>query len=109
LDDSLFSVEERYNTQTIQLISLLYLKKKQKSTLSICQMLGINIKEYESIIKIGKEKHLFDENEELTSQAVHIVEQIRKKIKFQEKNQITNQIKIEEDIVYVPKIFRGSS
>jgi hypothetical protein len=109
LNDSLFNEEEKYHTQTIQLISILYLKRKQKTDLLICQMLGINIKEYESIINIGKEKHLFDDNEELTAQAINIIEQIRKKIKFQHNNQIINQLKIEEDIVYVPKIFRGSS
>ena len=101
--------EEKYNTHTIQLISILYLKRKQKSAFSICQMLGINIKEYENIINVGRGKNLLDENEELTSQAVNIVEQIRKKIKFQDKNKIINQLKIEEDIVYVPKVFRGSS
>lgn len=109
LNDSLFNEEEKYHTQTIQLISILYLKRKQKTDLSICQMLGINIKEYESIINIGKEKQLFDNNEELTAQAINIIEQIRKKIKFQHNNQIINQLKIEEDIVYVPKVFRGSS
>lgn len=72
-------------------------------------MLGINIREYESIINIGKKKSLFDESEELTTQAVNIVDQIRKRIKFQGKNQILNQLKIEEDIVYVPKVFWGGS
>ena len=108
LNNSLFNEEEKYHTQTIQLISILYLKRKQKSDLSISQMLGININEYNSIINIGKQKNLFDNNEELTSQAINIIEQVRKKIKFQRNNQIINQLKIEEDIVYVPKIFRGS-
>ncbi len=109
LNNGLFSEEEKYQTQTIQLISILHLKRKQKSDLSISQLLGININEYNSIIGIGKEKKLLDSNEELTEQAVNIIEQIRKKIKFQHNNQIINQLKIEEDIVYVPKIFRGSS
>lgn len=109
LNNGLFSAEEKYQTQTIQLISILYLKRKQKSDLSISQMLGININEYNTIISIGKEKNLLDNNEELTEQAVSIIEQIRKKIKFQRNNQIINQLKIEEDMVYVPKIFRGSS
>lgn len=109
LNNGLFIEEEKYHTQTIQLISILHLKRKQKSDLLISQILGININEYNSIISIGKEKKLFDNNEDLTEQAINIIEQIRKKIKFQHDNQIINQLKIEEDIVYVPKIFRGSS
>ena len=72
-------------------------------------MLGININEYNLIIDVGKKKKLLDNNEELTEQAVNIIEQIRKKIKFQNENQINNKLKIEEDIVYVPRKFRGSS
>jgi len=109
LNNGLFNEEEKYQPLTIQLISILHLKRKQKSDLSISQMLGININEYNLIIGIGKKKKLLDNNEELTEQAVNIIEQIRKKIKFQNNNQIINQLKIEEDIVYVPKIFRGSS
>lgn len=109
LNNGLFNEEEKYHTQTIQLISILHLKRKQKSDLLISQILGINMNEYNSIISIGKEKKLFDHNEDLTEQAINIIEQIRKKIKFQHDNQIINQLKIEEDIVYVPKIFRGSS
>jgi hypothetical protein len=109
LNNGLFNEDEKYQTQTIQLISILHLKRKQKSDLLISQILGININEYNSIISIGKEKKLFDINEDLTEQAINIIEQIRKKIKFQHDNQIINQLKIEEDIVYVPKIFRGSS
>lgn len=103
LNNSLFNEEEKYHTQTIQLISVLYLKRKQKSDLSISQMLGINLNEYDSIIDIGKQKNLFDNNGELTEQAIIIIEQIRKKIKFQYNKAIVNQLKIEEDIVYVPK------
>jgi hypothetical protein len=109
LNNGLFNEEEKYHTQTIQLISILHLKRKQKSDLLISQILGININEYNSIISIGKEKKLFDNNEDLTEQAINIIEQIRKKIKFQHDNQVINQLKIEEDIVYVPKIFRESS
>ncbi len=109
LNNGLFSEEEKYQTQTLQLISILHLKRKQKSDLSISQMLGININEYNSIIVVGIEKKLLDINEELTEQAVNIIEQIRKKIKFQNNNQIINELKIEEDIVYIPKIFRGGS
>lgn len=109
LNNGLFNDEEKYQPQTIQLISILHLKRKQKSDLSISQMLGININEYNSIIDIGKKKNLLDSNEDLTEQAVNIIEQIRKKIKFKNTNQIINQLKIEEDILYVPKIFRGSS
>ncbi len=109
LNNGLLNEQEKYQTQTIQLISILQLKRKQKSDLLISQMLGINLIEYNSIIKIGKEKKLLDNNEEPTEQAIDIIEQIRKKTKFKQNNQIINQLKIEEDIVYVPKIFRGSS
>lgn len=109
LNNSLFNEEEKYQTQTIQLVSILYLKRNQKSDLSISQMLGVNLSEYDSIINIGKQKNLFDNKDELTEQAINIIEQIRKKIKFQHNKQIINQLKIEEDIVYVPKVFRGSS
>jgi hypothetical protein len=107
--DDLFVDGEKYSSQTIQLISILRLKRKQKSDLSICQTLGLNMREYESIILVGKQKNLFDEKEELTEQAINIIEQIRKKIKFQHNNQVNNELRIEEDMIYIPQKFRGGS
>jgi hypothetical protein len=108
LNENLFQTEEKYNKDTIQLVSMIYLKKRHKNTLYICQALGINLNEYELIIEKGKEKNLFDSEEKLTEQAIRIFEEIQKKSKFQ-KEIIDEKLMIEEDVIYIPKKFRGSS
>lgn len=108
LNENLFQVEEKYNKDTIQLVSMIYLKKKHKNPLYICQSLGINLDEYGAIIEKGVEKNLFDSKEKLTEQAIQIFEEIQKKSKFQ-KEIIDEKLMIEEDAIYIPKKFRGSS
>lgn len=108
LNENLFQVEEKYNKDTIQLVSMIYLKKRHKTPLYICQSLGINLDEYDSIIEKGREKNLFDFEGKITEQAIRIFEEIQKKSKFQ-KEIIDEKLMIEEDIIYIPKKFRGSS
>jgi hypothetical protein len=109
IKDDLFPVAEKYSKQTIQLLSIIYLKKKHKNVAYACQMLGINLKDYEIIIKEGQKKDLFDLDEELTEQAINIYDQIKKKVKFQKSNFINPELVIEEDMLYIPKSFRGNS
>ena len=108
LSQSVFSDEIKYNKETIQLISVIYLKKKQKNVLYISQMLGINLKEYDLIIEKGREKNLFNVEEKLTAQASQIYDEIEKKNRFQ-KRTIETELMIDEDTLYIPKMFLGSS
>lgn len=108
LGESVFSDETKYNKGTIQLISVMYLKKKQKNVLYICQMLGINLNEYDLIIEKGREKNLFDAEGKLTAQALQIYDEIQKKYRFQKRN-IETDLMIDEDTLYIPKRFLGSS
>lgn len=109
INDEFFSSDEKYSKQTIQFLSIIYLKKKQKNVVYICQILGINLKDYEYIIKEGQKRNLFDSEEELTEQASNIYEQIKKRIKFQKSSFIKPELVLEEDMLYIPKSFRGSS
>jgi len=108
LNETLFEVEEKYSSDTIQLISMIYLKKKQKSPLAICQLLGLSLSEYDSIKRKGENKDLFDSEGNLTEQAIRIFEEIQKKSRFK-KEIINNKLMIKEDILYIPKKFQGSS
>lgn len=108
LNETLFEIKDKYNSDTIQLISMIYLKKKQKNPLAICQMLGLSLFEYDSIIEKGLIKNLFDSDANLTEQAIRIFDEIQKKSRFQ-KEIINDKLMIQEDILYIPKKFRGSS
>lgn len=108
LNETLFEIKDKYNSDTIQLISMIYLKKKQKNPLAICQILGLSLFEYDSIIEKGIIKNLFDSDANLTEQAIRIFDEIQKKSRFQ-KEIINDKLMIQEDILYVPKKFRGSS
>ena len=109
LNETLFKVEDKYNSETIKLISIIFLKKKHKCTQYICQVLGINLSEYDTIIKIGKNKGLFDDiNETLTEQAISIYDEIIKKSKFHKKDS-AEKLMIEDNIIYIPKQFHGNS
>jgi hypothetical protein len=106
LNEGLYSIEERYNKQTLQILSLIRLTRKSKSRLSICSHLGINSSELDKIIDKGIEKGLFSESGDLTKQGIKIYEEINKKAKFINHKK---ELIIEEDILYIPKTFRGSS
>lgn len=109
INGTLFSAEEKFSKYNMQLLSVMYLKRKQKSVLTICQTLGINLTEYEKIISEGQKKNIFDTEEELTELSVNIIEQVRKRVKFQKNTYIKPELVIEEDTLYIPKTFRGSS
>lgn len=109
INGTLFSAEEKFSKYNMQLLSVIYLKRKQKSVLTICQTLGINLTEYEKIISEGQNKKIFDSEEELTELAVNLIEQVRKRVKFQKYKYVKPELMIEEDTVYIPKTFRGSS
>jgi hypothetical protein len=109
LNGTLFSPEEKYSKHNMHLLSVMYLKRKQKSVLTICQTLGVNLTDYERIINEGRAKNIFDAKEELTEQAISLIEQVRKRVKFQKNTYIKPELLIEEDMLYLPKVFRGSS
>lgn len=104
-----FSEDEKYDKTTMQLISLIYLKRKQKNEINICQLFGINLKEYEDLLQIAINKNLFDEEEELTKHGITIYENIKKRVRSSKKEYLKPELLIEEDVLYIPKIFRGSS
>ncbi len=108
LNRGLFDWEEKYDKDTMQLVSIIFLKKRHRSPLSICQKLGLNIDSYNAIIEQGQAKNLFDADEKLTDLAISIFDEIQKKSRFQ-KNNISEALMITEEIIYVPKKFRGNS
>ena len=99
-------LDKKYGRDSVQLLSIIFLKRKGKNVLNICQLLGINIPDYNKIINYGLSKSIFDQDENLTDQAIRIVDEIKKRIKFERYN--SKILKIEEDVLYIPKIFRGS-
>lgn len=109
LNEGVYSIEERYNKTTLQLLSVIRLKKKNKNPLSICTSLGINLNEYENIINEGIQKGIFIASGVLTKQGNNIYEQVNKKVKFLKIKEEKQRLLIEEDMVYIPKTFRGSS
>lgn len=106
LNEGLYSIEEKYNKQTLQILSLIKLKRKAKSNLNICSNLGISLNELDKIIALGVEKGLFLKSGDLTEKGINIYEEINKKAKFLNQKK---ELIIEEDILYIPKTFRGSS
>jgi hypothetical protein len=109
LNEGIYSIEERYNKQTLQLLSVIRLKRKKRNPISICHILGINLNEYENIINKGINKKLFNSSGDLTKQGINIYEQINKKVKFLNIKEEKQELLIEEDMLYIPKTFRGSS
>lgn len=105
---TIFQPDKMYDKEMIQLISMISLKKMQKNILYICQILGANLSEYETIIELGQKKGLFDLDENITEQADKIYEEVKKKTKIQKSN-INSELAIDEDYIYIPKKFQGGS
>ena len=101
--------QKKYTKYNLRILSIILLKLRRKTPISICQFLGINLTEYEEIIQDGVRTSVFDENGNLTANAKNSVEEIRKKIKFEKEKYIRPELIIEEDMLYLPKTFLGSS
>lgn len=100
---------DKYSKYNLKTLSVLLLKRKSNNPIYICQFLGINLDEYNSIIDEGIKSNIFDEHGELTDNAVRVIDEVRKKIKFEKEKYIKPELIIEEDMLYLPKVFRGSS
>lgn len=100
---------DKYSKYNLKILSILLLKRKRNNPIYICQFLGINLDEYNLIIDEGIKSNIFNEQGELTDNAIRILDEVRKKIRFEKEKYIKPELIIEEDMVYLPKVFQGSS
>lgn len=100
----------RYHTvDSLRLISYIAQKYHGRSDFYIAQVLGISITDVETIISIGKNKHLIDCSGNLTQEAITIYKEIRKKDRILE-NAITKSLSKQNiKTIYVPTSFQGFS
>ena len=98
-----------HTTESLRLISLVAQKYHHRSDLYIAQVLGVNMKDLEDIIRIGKEKGLINDVGGLTQEATTIYEEIRKRDRILERDIPKQMSKQNINSVYVPKSFRGIS
>lgn len=99
----------KFNKNDLQIISIINLKRKKKNALNICQVLGINFDEYEQLIDKAKTIELINSENDLTEKALKIYSEILKSTKVKNKINPLQQILIEEDLLYLPNKFQGSS
>jgi hypothetical protein len=103
-----FSFEaDKYSKYNLKILSVLLLKRKGKNPIYVCQFLGINVEEYDSVIQEGIKSNIFDEQGELTDNAIRVIDEVRKKIRFEREKYIKPELIIDEDMVYLPKVFKG--
>lgn len=96
-----------HTTESLRLISVVAQKYHHRSDLYIAQVLGINMHDLEGIVRIGKEKGLFNEDGGITQEAITIYKEIRKRDRILERD-IPKQISKQNiNSVYVPRSFRG--
>ncbi len=98
-----------HTTESLRLISVVAQKYHHRNDLYIAQVLGINMKDLEEIVRIGKEKGLINEAGGLTQEASTIYEEIRKRDRILEHDIPKQMSKQNINSVYVPKSFRGIS
>ncbi|MFZ0595925.1 MAG: hypothetical protein WAM46_03000, partial [Flavobacterium sp.] len=109
IGNDILNTDNKFNKNDLQIISLINLKSKKKNDLNICQVLGININEYEQLIEKAKDLELINLENNLTEKALKIYSEILKSAKVKSKINPLQQIFIEEDFLYLPKWFQGSS
>ncbi|ELI6456059.1 hypothetical protein RRM46_002301 [Flavobacterium psychrophilum] len=109
IGNDILNTDNKFSKNDLQIISLINLKSKKKNDLNICQVLGININEYEELIEKAKTLELINLDNNLTEKAVKIYSEILKSVKVKSKINTLEQIFIEEDFLYLPKWFQGSS
>ena len=109
LESSLGFDQNKYTKYNLRVLSVIILKLRRRNPVVICQFLGINLEEYKEIIDDGIKREIFDDDGDLTTKAVKVVEEIRKKIKFEKDKYLKPELIIEEDMIYIPKTFLGSS
>ncbi len=96
-----------HTTESLRLISVVAQKYHHRSDLYIAQVLGVNMKDLEDIVRIGREKGLINEAGGLTQEATVIYEEIRKRDRILERDIPKQMSRQNINSVYVPKSFRG--
>lgn len=109
IGNDILNPKNKFNKNDLQIISIINLKSKKKNALNICQVLGINVDEYEQLIEKMKILELINTENDLTEKALKIYSEILKSAKVKSKINPAQQILIEEDFLYLPKQFQGSS
>lgn len=109
IGNEILNPNNKFNKNNLQIISIINLKGKKKNALNICQVLGINIDEYEKLIQKMKVLELINIENNLTEKALKIYSEILKTAKVKSKINPVKQILLEEDFLYLPKQFQGSS
>lgn len=94
---------------SLRLICVIALKYKRKSNLHIANMLGITSEDVETVVREGVSKGLLEEDGKLTIVGREIYEEIRKKDKILEKENVKTMQRVASNTVYIPKSFRGLS
>ncbi|MGG0747260.1 hypothetical protein ABE088_28730 [Priestia megaterium] len=88
-----------------QLFSLLRLKRIKKPKYTICQILGINLKDYSEIVSEAVNRGILNNEEQLTSDGEKIYSEIARginKINRESSLHVNNQVSL-----HVPRTFRG--
>jgi len=81
------------------------------TTVNICQKLGILTRDYEDIIRIGKKRGVFDQNEQITIFGLELFQDAKKCIERKKKNfeyEKADYLKI-RNVNYLPSVFNGKS
>lgn len=96
-----------FNKIDFQLFCIIRLKKMKRPKHIICQILGINTADYDTILNEAEERKLVDLNGNLTSFAEGIYYEINRKIREYHLSIFKNNSR--ENCLYVPTSFRGLS
>ncbi|MDY0081170.1 MAG: hypothetical protein RBR95_11325 [Ignavibacteriaceae bacterium] len=109
LNDLCENGKNLYNSQNLQMLLILRLKKQNKNEFDICQNLGLNMQDYNEILENGKSKNIFTDNGMISEFGNNVYSEIQKKISIIKSRKEDFEFNKNEDMVYVPTKFRGIS
>lgn len=91
------------------ILAVIRLKRRGSIDSIICQILGISVNELNEVYEEGVKRKIFDAAFNLSSHGTDIYEELKKKIQISNTKEKRNYIKLQNEKIYVPKIFLGKA
>ena len=107
LDETLKGSYVYTNKLNLGLIAVIRLKRQKSGHQRIFQVMGISANELEEIVRAGREKGIFDRNDELTTKGLSYYEEISKNIKIENTRIKRKNYIFKPSKMYIPKHFNG--
>lgn len=92
-----------------KILAVIRLKRRGSIDSIICQILGISSNELREALDEGVKRNIFDESHNISSHGLNIYEELKRKIQISNTLEKRRFINLQNEKIYVPKVFLGKA